>query len=138
MIWPANVLAIARAIAKAEGSNPEWNNPGDLTGLDGRGYAITGTANRDGVLIFADLASGEDALCRKIARMLAGQSEVYPPEMTLQDVGLKYSNGDPDWSTNVCGELRVPSSITLADLAKLEVLPCPILSTSASPSSPLP
>src|SRR5271168_2543495 len=131
MIWPANIVAIARAVAKAEGSNPEWNNPGDLTGADGHGYNILGVANEDGVLIFAVLAEGEDALCKKFARILGGQSEVYPPEMTLAEGGLKYASGDPNWAINVGRELNVPTSITFADLAKVEVLPCVSSNTAA-------
>jgi hypothetical protein len=130
MIWPQNVLAFARAIAKAEGSNPEWNNPGDLTGADAGNYPTHGTVNEDGVLRFVTYEDGEDALCRKCARILGGQSEVYPPEMTLAAGGLKYSHNDPNWAINVGRELNVPTTITFGELAKL-TLPCVTSNTSA-------
>ena len=118
MTWPPMVLKLAAAITKAEGSPPEWNNPGDLTGSDAGGFQTLGPANAEGVWKFADLSDGTTALYVKVARMLAGQSRIYTPDMTLAQVGMKYSGGDPNWGKNVAAELGVPETTTLGQLTE--------------------
>ena len=121
--WPNSVLQLAKAIAHAEGFGPpenlptRANNPGDLTGLDAAGFPTNGTANDEGVWNFVNLADGWEALYIKVNRMLAGRSAVYPLTMTLEQVGLKYSGGNPDWAANVAAFLGVPTTTTLAELA---------------------
>jgi hypothetical protein len=110
-----DVKRVAEAIAKAEGSPPEWNNPGDLTYADG--YPNRGPQNADGVLAFVNLSDGWNALYHQVELMLTGKSHVYAPTDTLEEVGRKYSNGDPNWAINVAEELGVPVTTTLQQLA---------------------
>ena len=121
MTWPNNVIKIALAIKVAEGSNPEWNNPGDLTGADAGNFPTCGTANAEGVLKFVNAEDGYNALCIKVNRMLAGKSSVYSLSMTLAEVGLKYSGRDPNWARNVAAYLNVPETITVAELADADL-----------------
>jgi hypothetical protein len=118
VIWPDSVLKLAKAIAVAEGSNPEWNNPGDLTGKDAGSFRTCGVANKEGVLKFVNADDGWSALHIKVHRMLSGNSAVYPLTLTLEQVGLKYSGGDANWSRNVANYLGVPETITLQQLAE--------------------
>jgi hypothetical protein len=113
------VIRFAQAIAVAEGSNPDWNNPGDLTGLDSGGFPTCGLANSEGVWKFLNKGDGWYALYIKCERMLSGRSKVYPPSMTLEDVGLRYSGGDPHWADNVAAELGCSTTLTLAQIAQL-------------------
>jgi hypothetical protein len=113
--WPPAVLRLAKAITIAEGSRAAWNNPGDLTYAFG--FPTLGTANRDGVLIFQYPQDGEQALCQECSLMLNGRSHVYKLTDTLQQVGVKYANGDPNWSKNVAMSLGVPESTTLQQIA---------------------
>ena len=120
MAWPMNVEKFAAAIAVAEGSDPSWNNPGDLTGIDAGSFQVLGKANSEGVWKFANLADGWQALYLKIYRIFSGRSVVYPLSMTLEEMGMKYSGGNPNWAINVAKEIGVPVSITLADLSKMD------------------
>lgn len=115
MNWPDNVLRLAAAIKVAEGSKPAWNNPGDLTYAFG--YPTIGVANSAGVLIFAYSEDGWQALCQEVSLMLNGRSHVYKLDDTMEQVGLKYSGGDPNWAHNVCSYLGEPLTITLRQLA---------------------
>ena len=117
MNWSPAVLKLAKAISVAEGSPPEWNNPGDLTGVDAGSFPTCGYGNKEGVWKFLNNADGWTALYVKLNRMLAGQSRIYSLDMTLEDVGLKYSGGDPNWAVNVARELGVPVTTTLRDIA---------------------
>jgi len=114
-----NVQRLAHAITIAENSPPEWNNPGSLTGADADGYPTCGFGNKEGVWKFVNKADGEAALERKCARMFLGKSKVYPITWTLAQVGMTYSDGDPNWAENVARELGVPVTTTLAELAAL-------------------
>ena len=122
--WPDCVLKLAKAIAHAEGFGEAnavptlANNPGDLTGSDAGSFQTAGVMNREGVLKFVNLADGWQALYVKCNRMLSGKSTVYPLDMTLERVGLRYSGGDPNWSKNVAAYLGVPESTTLQELVE--------------------
>lgn len=113
-----SVIRLAKAIKVAEGSPLEYNNPGDLTGVDRGSFPVLGTANTEGVWKFVNAEDGWNALCLKLARIFAGHSTIYPLTMTLAEMGLKYSSGDPNWSKNVATALHVPETITLQDLGK--------------------
>lgn len=123
MTWPDSVLRLAKAFSVAEGfGDPEAlptraNNPGDLTGSDGGSFQTHGTANSEGVLIFSSVHDGWQALYMKVNRMLAGKSKTYPLTLTLEQVGLKYSGGNPDWAENVAKYLGVPVTTTLRELS---------------------
>jgi hypothetical protein len=115
MTWTPAVMKFANAIRIAEGSPIEWNNPGSLTGADRGAFPVTGTANKEGVWKFMYASDGYNALCVKVERILCGLSHVYPLTMTLAEVGLKYSGGNPAWAENVAKELGVPVTMTLAE-----------------------
>ena len=59
MDWSDSVVKFANAIKVAEGSNPLWNNPGDLKFADG--YPTHGFANSEGVLLFNNAEDGWNA-----------------------------------------------------------------------------
>ncbi len=123
MTWPDEVLKFAKAISVAEGfGQPEaiptlGNNPGDLTGGDTGSFQTMGVMNAEGVVRFTNIDDGWTALYMKVNRMLSGKSLVYPLTLTLEQVGLKYSGGDPNWSKNVAEYLGVPEKTTLAEIA---------------------
>lgn len=118
MTWSDPVLRLAKAISVAEGSNPAWNNPGDLTGADAGAFQTCGVANSEGVLKFVNAEDGLQALYIKVNRMLAGRSKMYPITMTIADVGYKYADKKPEWAKNVAAFLGVPETTTLAELAQ--------------------
>ena len=103
------IVKIAHAIARQEGffvkgSLPQrHNNPGDLTDE---------TGNR----VFPNIDAGWRALYQQVNDMYNGASKVYNPEMTLQEMGMLYSGGDPNWSKNVAAMLGVDENDTLADI----------------------
>jgi len=113
--WPDSVIRLAKAISVAEGSNPAWCNPGDMTYA--HGFPTKGTVNADGVLWFCQVDDGWQALYHEVSLMLTGRSHVYSLTNTLQQVGVKYSNGDANWAVNVANYLGVPESTTLQELA---------------------
>lgn len=115
--WPPCVLKLAKAISVAESSPPEWHNPGSLTGSDSGSFQTSGTGNAEGVWKFVNEADGWQALYIKVNRMLSGKSTVYPLNMPLERVGIRYSGGDPNWAKNVAAYLGVPESTTLQELA---------------------
>lgn len=107
------IAALAAAIAVAEGSDPDWNNPGDLT--ISFGYPTNGVANSAGVLKFANGTDGWNALYRQLSAIVNGTSR-YTLDTTLAAFGLGYSGGDPNWAKNVGNELGVSPDTTLGDI----------------------
>lgn len=115
IVWPKAVLKLAAAITHEENSNPEWNNPGDLT--YSFGFVIVGVANSEGVLKFKLKEDGEHALCIQCHLMLTGKSHVYHLDQSLADAGLEYAHGDTHWGPNVAAFLGVPPTTTFRQLA---------------------
>lgn len=107
------IAALAAAIAKAEGSPTDWNNPGDLTAAFG--YPTNGVANSAGVLKFQNCIDGWNALYKQLSAIVGGTSR-YTLNMSLADFGLGYSGGDPNWSANVAANLGVDPSTSLGDI----------------------
>lgn len=108
---------LARAIAVAEGyfiahSLPErCNNPGDLElGDQGRGVDA-------GKTIFSTAPDGWAALYHECYLMLTGQSHVYKPSMTFEQVAQLYTGGDnpTGWAINVARELGMAMYDTLQE-----------------------
>lgn len=117
--WTAPVLRLAKAISVAEGSPKEWNNPGSLTGTDAGAFPTCGTGNAEGVWKFVNERDGWQALCVKVHRMLVGKSSVYPPAMTIEEMGTRYSGSDDgNWGRNVAAFLGVPVTTTIQELAE--------------------
>jgi len=115
------VQLLAKAIAAAEGFGIAGaiptlaNNPGDITDT---GYpGDTGQTLGGGIRVFDTVQDGWNALYDKIENWFSGNSTVYPASATLAQVGATYSNGDPNWATNVAAALDVDPSVTLAELA---------------------
>jgi hypothetical protein len=109
----AQIESVAAAIAKAEGSNPEWNNPGSLT--ISFGLPTVGVANSAGVLKFEKCEDGWRALYMQLNSIVNGTSR-YTLDTPLSEFGLRYSGGDPNWSLNVARALGISTSVTLGDI----------------------
>ena len=124
MISEAFITKFSEAIADAEGfgipdSVPtRSNNPGDITdqGNIGLGVIQTSGPAGAGITIYATPADGWAALARKLRRMLSGASLVYLLDMSLEEVGMKWSD-DPNWGKNAAAKLGVSPDTTLAELA---------------------
>lgn len=105
--------AFADAIAKAENSNPEWNNPGSLT--VSFGYPTSGVGNSAGVLMFETPEDGWNALYKQLEAIVNGTSR-YTLNDSIATMGEQYSGGDPNWAVNVAAALGVPQSTQLGDV----------------------
>lgn len=109
---------LMQAIATAEGSleaHPDWNNPGDLTASFG--FSNSGPQNSDGVLAFADVASGWGALRAQLELIASGRSRVYTASDSVLDMGYKWagvSQGSA-WASNVAAALGVDPSTPIGD-----------------------
>jgi hypothetical protein len=116
------VEAFATAVAHEEGfyvagSVPQRaNNPCDLTddGDVGCGVIHTSGPEGAGITIYPNVEAGWQAAYKKFGRMLNGASHVYTLDMTISDVGMKYS-GNATWGVNVAARLGVPPTMTLAE-----------------------
>lgn len=111
---PVGLLMLA--IAGAEGSNPEWNNPGDLT--EDFGFPTTGTANSSGVLIFDTLNHGWGALRAQIGLIQSGQSSEYSSSDTISSMAQTYTGGEnsDSWAQSVAQSLGVSPDTTLGEI----------------------
>ena len=124
MISEALISKLSEAIADeegfyVEGSVPQRaNNPLDITdeGNIGNGIISTSGPAGAGITIYSTAAEGCDAGQRKLRRMLSGASEVYLLSMSIEEVGMKWSD-DPNWGKNVAAKLGVTPETTLPELA---------------------
>lgn len=89
-----------------------YNNPGDLkVGDKGHGTLPSG------ITIFGSPQEGYAALNRQMSLAVTdGSHSVYNPDMTIQQFGDKYANGDPNWAKNFAAKAGVPATTTLRDL----------------------
>ncbi len=91
------IMALARGIARGEGFlvsgslSQRSHNPGDLT--KSFGNAVTGVANKEGVLIFATLQDGWNALYSQLALIFAGNSKAYNLDMTILEFAATWTLG---------------------------------------------
>lgn len=94
------------------------NNPCDLTDDGNVGLGTLG----EGITVYANVADGWQAAYRKFERMLAGHSTVYPLTLTLAEVGMKYSGGNPAWAVNVASKMGggVTPETTLQGLVEMD------------------
>lgn len=126
--WPpapnAAIGALAKAIALAEGSPSSWNNPGDLTAGDSEGFPVQRNdqgnpiVNSAGVVRFASLTDGVNALYNKLLRIQNGTSKVYSQSLSLLDFANTYTGGDnaSGWAQTVASELGLdPNTSTVGD-----------------------
>jgi hypothetical protein len=115
------VLALAQAMAKAEGFGPPQNlptrinNPGDLE-LGDQGFGT-----KDDKTIFNTVQAGWTALEGQVRWMLTGNSRVYNLTDTILDVAEKYTGGDnPEaWAQIVAEDLGITVSTTLASFVAM-------------------
>lgn len=107
------IAAFAAAIAVAEGSNPDWNNPGDLTASFG--YSTSGPVNSAGVLQFDNCEDGWQALYAQLSAIVRGGSR-YTLNDTIASFGIGYSGGDPNWAKNVANALGVDPNTQLSEV----------------------
>jgi hypothetical protein len=128
-IESAGIAALARGIARGEGflvsgSLPQRsNNPGDLT--KSFGNAVTGVANKEGVLIFATVQDGWNALYSQLGLIFSGNSKVYNKDMSIWEFAYTWTLGRQPatqeerisvagWAASVLEELNKEPSITTA------------------------
>lgn len=99
------VEQLIEAISRAEGADPDLNNPGNLVDF-----------NTGRIKSFGTPEEGENALREQLLSMADGTHQFIKPTMTLREAGMIYSNGDPNWARNVSKIMHVPESITMQDL----------------------
>jgi hypothetical protein len=99
--------ALIEAISRAEGANPLFNNPGNITDF-----------NTGKIRTFDSWDKGRDALEDQLNRIADGDHPSIRPDMTLREAGLIYSNGDPNWAKNVSSIMRVSQSIRMGELIR--------------------
>ena len=116
--WPTGdkVWNVARAIAMAEGANVEGdapdrlNNPGDLSRGDEHGQSVVEyvtLSDGENAIHFLSKAGGWMALYKKIANIRDGNSHVYKPWMTWEQMAKSYAGNSAAWAANVARELGV-------------------------------
>jgi hypothetical protein len=128
-IASAGILALARGVARGEGflivgSLPQRsNNPGDLT--KSFGNAVTGVANKEGVLIFATVQDGWNALYSQLGLIFSGNSRVYKTSMSILEFAQAWTLGrEPStqeeqlavagWVSSVIEELNKDAAVANA------------------------
>jgi hypothetical protein len=127
MISNAFIQKFAQAIARTEGfyvanSVPQRaRNPGDLANGDiGNGVIQTSGPAGAGITIYSNDIDGWNDLYLKLRRMLSGASEVYTLDLSIEQVGEKWSD-TPTWGQDVAEILGVPATTTLAELAAADL-----------------
>jgi hypothetical protein len=108
------IAKFAQAIARAEGSNPAWNNPGDLT--ISFGYPTFGAVNSAGVLRFQNPGDGWAALYHQLSAIVNGSSRYSLTDDTIASFGQGYSGGDANWAVNVSNYLGVTPDTPLNEV----------------------
>ena len=113
--WPFSdadpIGAVCNAVARAEGynvpgSNPfRLNNPGDIS--DGASTYGSEAHSGSNVTHFPDAETGWDWLYSKWSNIVSGNSEVYSPDMTWDQLARKWAGNWTAWSANVTTYLRV-------------------------------
>lgn len=110
-IYPKNVMALAAAIATAEGYGRPGviptvrNNPGDLVDASGA------------IQTFATIAEGWRALYAQCSLMLYGGSQHYRPTQTIREVAQIYTATERDaWAVNVASYLGLTPDSRLFEI----------------------
>jgi hypothetical protein len=105
------VLALADAITVAEGSDPRYNNPGDIKVADWTGP----TFGAEHIPVFNSPTEGRNRLYAQLTLIETGRSHYYQRSMTLADMGRVWA-GDDHWAANVASRLGVPVTTTLEEI----------------------
>lgn len=117
------VQALAQAISVAEGFGEtgaiptKANNPGDITDVGQNLPGDTGQRLGAGIIVFATVTDGWNALYAQCTRMLSGSDSLYPASASLQQVGGTYANDPVNWPANVAAQLGVSINTTLGEIA---------------------
>lgn len=107
------VAAMAQAIKRAEGSNPVYNNPGDIK-LPGWKGPVFG----EGIPIFPTAAEGLARLYRQLNLIVNGQSRVYSLSDTIETMAQKWTGGDKadSWALIVASILGTETGALLSEV----------------------
>lgn len=112
--YPDALVRAAQAIARAEGfyvsgSVPaRANNPGDLKNGD------VGFGAINGITVYGSVDAGWQALYRQLWLIVTGQSAVYNLDMSVREMGARWTATEPDaWAANVAADLGVSASTPL-------------------------
>src|SRR5271170_4901116 len=95
------------AIRRTEGANPDLHNPGNLVGF-----------HSGQIMEFETDAQGEHALKNALKRIADGKNPNFAQDVTLEDAGKIYANGDPNWAKNVSKILSVDPKTSFVQLIK--------------------
>jgi len=117
--YPSYVIALAQAIATAEGfyvpnTRPaKDHNPGDLTvDINGRGVGKDGS-----LIIYASDDDGWDALYQQVQKYFNGSSAHAGPDSSIADLsGVYTATEQSSWAANVSNTLGVDPNTSLSDL----------------------
>lgn len=115
--WSAQIVAMANAIAIAEGSNPTYDNPGDLKPPGWQGPTFGA-----GIAWFGPQGDGSDGWQRlyyQLQLIVNGQSAVYSlPGDTIQSMAVKWTGNDhaAEWAQTVAQQLGVPVTTQLSQV----------------------
>lgn len=108
------VSTLQAAIIQLEGSNPAYNNPGDITDeFEGATGSYFGTSVP--IPIYSTPAAGLAALEQKLSNIYNGNSSVYNTNMTLDQFGTVYG-GSSTYGASLANILGVPSSTPLSQI----------------------
>lgn len=100
---------LAAAIAREEGVNPAYNNPGGISGT-----GDTGTSFGAGLGIYSSPETGEDALENLLSNAISGNSKYYTPDEPLSDFMTTYTGGNTNAGNTVSNILGVPTSTPIS------------------------
>jgi len=98
---------LVEAIRRTEGADPDLHNPGNLVGF-----------HSGQIMSFPTEEQGVHALKNALNRIADGKNPAFTPDMTLEEAGKVYSNGDPNWAKNVAQILGVSIQTPFAKLIK--------------------
>jgi 8-oxo-dGTP pyrophosphatase MutT (NUDIX family)/RNA:NAD 2'-phosphotransferase (TPT1/KptA family)/GNAT superfamily N-acetyltransferase len=98
---------LVEAIRRAEGADPDLHNPGNLVGF-----------HSGEIMQFQNDAQGVHALKNALKRIADGKNPAFAPDLTLEEAGKVYSNGDPNWAKNVSQILGVDPQTPFVKLIK--------------------
>lgn len=115
-VLAGRIKRLALAIAQAENSPPDWNNPCDIS--DTFGFPNRGPMNPEDVTGFNSLTNGWLAAYHKFWLALTGKSAIYKPTMTIAEMAVPYAGKDQAavWAKNVAEFLGVPVDTPIAEV----------------------
>jgi hypothetical protein len=112
---PASPLIgrLADAISYVEKVAPEHHNPLAITDNPSKSLP---TFNSEGVVEFPSDAAGLKAGFEKLQNIMEGKSDVYKPEMTLEEFGKAWNSKDKEYGRKLARALGVSPTTKLSEL----------------------